>query len=234
MEFAVIDNNVHPMKPDSGRGLGFIRALSEWEAGKQYEFVRYEEIARRFDVLLNCRGLILTGSAFDLALDNGELNRELYERMAPQIKLMRDTRRPVLGICYGHQLMALGDEFQSGRTGFGQVLIGNMANPQNKYLVTKVCMTGPLRFLEQRELWVQFNHKQEVVRNAGLLNYYDVLAGSDRCPVQIIQHKSRDWFGVQFHPEVGKPTEAGEIAQEDAAIRDGQALLQAFVHYCLH
>ena len=108
-----------------------------------------------------------------------------------------------------------------------------MAEPQNKHLVSKVCMTGPLRFLEQRELWVQFNHEQEVLLNEGLLNYYDVLAGSHRCPVQILQHKSRDWFGVQFHPEVGKPTEAGEQGQEAAAIRDGQALLQAFVRYCL-
>jgi len=233
MEFAVIDNNLHPMKPDSGRGLGFIRALSDWEAGKQYEFVRHEEIASRFDVLLRCRGLILTGSAFDFALENGELDREHYEHMALQFHLIRDIRRPVLGICYGHQLMALADEFQPGRTGFGQVRIANMAEPQNRYLVSKVCMTGPLRFLEQRDLWVQFNHKQEVLLNAGLLNYYDVLAGSGRCPVQIMQHKSRDWFGVQFHPEVGRLTEAGEIGREEAAIRDGQALLQAFVHYCL-
>jgi len=48
-----------------------------------------------------------------------------------------------------------------------------------------------------------------------------------------MQHKSREWYGVQFHPEIGVSTEAGEIARHDAAELDGRTLLREFVHYCL-
>ena len=41
--------------------------------------------------------------------------------------------------------------------------------------------------------------------------YFDITARSNQCPVQMMQHKSREWFGVQFHPEIGMDTEAGEI-----------------------
>lgn len=182
---------------------------------------------------MRCRGLILSGSIFDLALPDGGFDRGLYQKMAPVFRLIRDFRGPVLGICFGHQLMALGDEFDPDRTGFGLLHIRNMQVPQDRHKVVLVRMNQSLRFMHQRELWAQFNHKQEVLPNDGLLAYYEIIAGSDQCPVEIMQHKTRDWFGVQFHPEIGKETRAGEIGRHQAAVTDGQTFLQEFVRYCL-
>ena len=156
-----------------------------------------------------------------------------YRSMVPIYRLMRVISAPVLGICFGHQLMALGDEFDAERTDFGEVRIANMPAPRNQHFVALVPMQRPFRFMEQRSLWVQFNHKQEVTWNDGLLKYYDIIGGSDQCPVEMMQHKTREWFGVQFHPEIGKDTQTGAICQHDAAIRDGRTLMHEFIRYCL-
>lgn len=232
MEFSVIDCNEDPMIPDQGRGLGFIQALAGWTRGRDYEFVRFDAIPSRLHDLMQCRGLIISGSRFDLALPDGCFDRRCYQMMIPAFQLIRDFPKPVLGICFGHQLMALGDEFDPGRMGFSQLQIRNMDNPRDRHQVALLRMKGPLRFMEQRDFWVQYNHKQEVLMNDGLLKYYEIVAGSDRCPVEIMQHRSREWFGVQFHPEIGKATQDGEKARHEDAEKDGQALLQKFVHYC--
>jgi GMP synthase-like glutamine amidotransferase len=80
---------------------------------------------------------------------------------------------------------------------------------------------------------VQYHHKQEVVRNEGLLKHFEVTAASEGCAVEAMRHRRRDWFGVQFHPETGKDTEAGITARHAEAVRDGGRLLADFVRYCL-
>jgi GMP synthase-like glutamine amidotransferase len=233
MKFAIIDNNVKPMQPDSGRGLGFVRSLASWIEGSDYEFIRYDRIAARADDLRQCRGLILSGSGFDFALPDDQFDRTAYEKMIPEFELLRDFARPVLGICFGHQLLALVDEFDEHRTSFGELCVHNMRQPEDDYMVVPVRMDSPFRFLHQRELWVQHNHKQEVTLNEGLNRYFDVVAGTERCAVTMMQHKTRDWFGVQFHPEVGRDSKKGEIGRHPAAVQDGQILMSDFVRYCL-
>jgi GMP synthase-like glutamine amidotransferase len=233
MEFAIIDCNVHPMSPDQGRGLGFIQALNGWTRGTDYDFIRYDGITARLSEARTCRGLILSGSVHDLALPDDSFDRSCYQQMIPVFQLIRDFRGPVLGICFGHQLMALGDDFDEGRIEFGGLRIRNMRIPRDRHRILLVRMNASLRFMNQRELWVQYNHRQEVLLNDELLEYYDIIAGSDQCPVEIMQHRSREWFGVQFHPEIGKDTQEGEISRHRAAVEDGQTLLQAFVRYAL-
>ncbi len=233
MKFAVVDCNEEPMSPEYGRGQGFAQALDGWELGNEYRFVRYDGIQGCMDELLQCRGLILSGSVFDLADRHGRFDQARYRMMTPAFELIRRSCEPVLGICFGHQLMALADEFDPERADFGELRVGNMTVPRDKHRVALVRMNRPLRFLNQRDLWVQYNHKQEVILSDGLMKYYEIIAGSEQCPVEIMQHRSREWYGVQFHPEVGKDTQEGEITRHDAAIEDGKTLLQEFVGYCL-
>jgi GMP synthase-like glutamine amidotransferase len=231
MKFAIIDNNDYAMQPEQGRGLGFVQSLAAWAKGSDYEFVRCDRIAARLDELKRCRGLILSGSRLDFARLDNQFDRETYEKMMPEFQLLLDFDGPVMGICFGHQLLALAEEFDEHRIAFGQLRVHNMQHPLDQYMVAP--MNSPLRFMNRRELLVQHNHKQAVTLNDGLLKYFDVVAGSDQCPVTIMQHKSRDWFGVQFHPEVGRPSKTGETGRHDVAVRDGSALMGDFVRYCL-
>ncbi len=221
------------MSRDSGRGQGFVQALAGWAEGDDYELVRYTDIPARMSELAQCRGLILSGSAYDLADQDGRFDGTRYKMMTPVFELIRKSREPVLGICFGHQLMVLGDEFDPCRADFGELRVGNMRVPRDRHRVERLHMNRSFRFLGQMDLWVQYNHKQEVILNEGFRTYYDVVAGSEQCPVEMMQHRTREWYGVQFHPEVGKETQEGEVGRHDAAVEDGKMLLQGFVRYCL-
>ena len=66
--------------------------------------------------------------------------------MSPVFELIREFPGPVLGICFGHQLMALGEEYQPDRTEFGRLRIRNMQYPRNQHTVLPIRMDMPLRF----------------------------------------------------------------------------------------
>ncbi len=233
MKFAVIDNNQDPMQPQEGRGAGFAQALAAWEYGVDYDFIRYDRIGENLDSLRHCHGLLLSGSRFDFALPDDRLDLETCRKMVPEFLLLQEFRAPVLGICFGHQLLAIAEEFVMDRQEFGSLRIHNMKIPEDGHRVMPLQLNAPLRFTDQRELWVQHNHKQEVTLNDSLLRYFEVIAGSDLSPVGIMQHRSREWFGVQFHPEIGRESKRGDITRHKDAERDGYKLLQSFVRYCL-
>ena len=96
---------------------------------------------------------------------------------------------PVLGICLGHQVMALhfGGEGSEGKTA--------------EY--AKVDLT----VIEEDDLFRDFprrisvweSHKDEVVRAP---EDFIVLAASDICKIEAMKHKKKPIYGVQFHPEV--------------------------------
>ena len=235
MKFAIIDNNQDPMQPDMGRGAGFAQAFADWKYGKDYAFIRYDRIGEHREDLRRSRGLILSGSPLDFALpDEGDrLDLETYHKMAPEFLLLQEFKAPVLGICFGHQLLAIAEEFAIERQEFGTLRIQSMKSPEDGYRVLPVHLNSPLRFTDQKELWVQHNHRQEVTLNNSLLRYFEVIAGSDHSPVGVMQHRSREWFGMQFHPEIGRESKGGETSRHKDAERDGYKLLQCFVRYCL-
>lgn len=102
---------------------------------------------------------------------------------------------PILGICAGHQFLArhFGGEAAPGKTPeFGAV---------------EMVVTDPddiLRDVPERStVWGSHHDEVSVVPDA-----FQVLAHSGTCPVQVMRHRERPLFGMQFHPEV-EHTEAG-------------------------
>jgi GMP synthase-like glutamine amidotransferase len=228
MKLAVIDNYVKKMP--GGRSDGFRQALADWE--QDYEFIRYDQIRERTQDLQQCRGIILSGSGFDLTGPGNKFARDVYLKMVPEFELILSFLRPVLGICFGHQLMAVAEEFDSRRMGFGDLAIATMEIKEDK-LIRQVVVNSPALFLDPGRLWAQFNHKLEVLPSLALHRHFNILAASRECPVDIMQHKSRPWVGVQFHPEVGMPSVGGDVDKHEEAIRDGHDLIRHFARYCL-
>ena len=125
------------------------------------------------------KGIILSGGP-----------SSVYDKNAP--KYNRDFLSlgvPVLGICYGLQLLAheLGGKVSPGKTKeYGIAHIGIIKDSQI------------FKGLSKREqVWMSHNDAVH-----GLPSGFDVIAATADCPVAAIADETRKIYGVQFHPEV--------------------------------
>ena len=124
-------------------------------------------------------GLILSGGP-----------RSVYEPDAPSLDpAVFSLGVPVLGICYGIQLMnhLLG----------GKVFPG--ASREYGY--------KPFSILDTRDLFVGLNPEEQVWMSHGDLVEevapgFEIIGASDTCPAGAVRHRERRLYGVQFHPEV--------------------------------
>ncbi len=105
---------------------------------------------------------------------------------------------PVLGICYGMQLMAV-------------LLGGRVSRPdQREYGRTQVAMDIREGLLENvsaaSSCWL--SHTYQVTR---MPEGFAAIAHSDNCPIAAMEHKRKRLYGVQFHPEVTHTQEGSAI-----------------------
>jgi GMP synthase (glutamine-hydrolysing) len=96
---------------------------------------------------------------------------------------------PILGICYGHQLLA---RDLRGRVSRGEVKeYGHSALRHSE---------SPLfRGLPKRDLTVWMSHGDTVVE---VPRGFEVAGETEDCKIAAMQHLGRRQFGLQFHPEV--------------------------------
>ena len=108
-------------------------------------------------------------------------------------KKVFDTNIPILGICYGHQLICklLGGKIsKSEKREFGKTIIRR--NIKNQSIFLKNLFKKDLE-----EVWM--SHGDAVTE---LPKGFIELASSNTSPFSIIGDTSRQIYGVQFHPEV--------------------------------
>lgn len=104
--------------------------------------------------------------------------------------ILDNARVPVLGICAGHQFMArhFGGSAAPGEGEFGATELHVLPHDDPDILAGVP---------ETSQVWE--SHHDEV---NGVPEGFEVLARSDRCPVQVMRHRERRLYGMQFHPEV--------------------------------
>ncbi len=133
-----------------------------------------EEIVRR-----KPRGIILSGGP-----------ASVYSEHAPRLRReLLDLGVPVLGICYGMQLLAheLGGRVEEAAVGeFGRTDL-RVSNPG-------VLLAG---MPAEQTCWM--SHRDTVFEAPP---GFDALAGSGVSPVAAMEDAKRGIFGIQFHPEV--------------------------------
>jgi GMP synthase (glutamine-hydrolysing) len=135
---------------------------------------------------LNPKGFILSGGP-----------HSVYEPEAPALPAyVLESGKPVLGICYGMQLLthALGGQVAAAATreyGLAQVETqrANPLLPEGFYPV-----------------WMSHGDRIEIPPPG-----FEVLAGSAGSPVAAMGDLRRQLFGVQFHPEVRHTPDGKEI-----------------------
>jgi GMP synthase (glutamine-hydrolysing) len=126
--------------------------------------------------------VILTGSS---ALLSKPRTRELFR---PEIDLVRKAQFPILGICYGHQI--IGSAFGAPMRDLGQMLRG--------YEKISIVHKHPLFDGLPSDLVVAESHRQELTK---VPDEFQHLAQSTRSKVEAIVHRFKPIYGVQFHPE---------------------------------
>ncbi|MBI4018575.1 MAG: glutamine-hydrolyzing GMP synthase [Candidatus Aenigmarchaeota archaeon] len=124
------------------------------------------------------KGIIFSGGA-----------ASVYDENAPSCsKELLELGVPVLGICYGHQLVA--------HIGGGAVVKGGAG----EYGVTEMKAGEGALFAgldEAQKVWM--NHRDVVMK---LPEGYSVTASTAHSPVAAFENPSAKIYGVQFHPEV--------------------------------
>jgi GMP synthase (glutamine-hydrolysing) len=131
----------------------------------------------------------------------------VYAKDAPTIdKKVFSSGIPILGICYGLQLMMylLGGKVVSGKKEYGPAKL-KIAN-----LKSQIATGLP----KESGVWV--SHGDEVVK---LASGFEIVGSTERVPASFIENAAKKIYGVQFHPEV----EHTEI---------GNQLLENFVELC--
>ena len=146
------------------------------------EIVRHDITAERVREIAP-KGLILSGGP-----------ASVYAEGAPHCDpRLFELGIPVLGICYGMQLMcqALGGKVQSREhREFGRAkLVIDFSKPEAANLFAGVA----------RETQVWMSHGDQVDR---VSDDFISFAATDTCPYAAVEHRTRPLYGVQFHPEV--------------------------------
>lgn len=117
----------------------------------------------------------------------------VYDPDAPSVdKSLFEMGLPVLGICYGMQLMAqsLGGRVEKGlKREYGHALLG-FDDPHELFYGLAVYPT-------LHQVWMSHGDRIEVLPPG-----FKSIATSENTPVAAMRHESLPLFGVQFHPEV--------------------------------
>jgi GMP synthase (glutamine-hydrolysing) len=136
------------------------------------------------------QGIILSGGP-----------KSVYDTGAPAVEeALFELGVPVLGICYGMQLLARhfgGQVVPAGKREYGHADLEKQGAP------------GPLfdGFFVEGKSPVWMSHGDHVAK---MPTGFEVVSQTDNAPVAAIQDVDRNLYGVQFHPEVNN-TPRGEI-----------------------
>jgi len=158
-----------------GRRLRYLRTYCEIHP--------YEKVTLAFIKTLSPQAIILSGGP-----------KSVLDKNCPSLpKAIFSLGIPILGICYGQQLMIslLGGKVEKGvaTAEFGRAFI-TPTGKKTDFLIG--CFVNG-----SEEVWM--SHGDHVSENA---EGFEVFAKSSSAPFAITADLSRKLFGVQFHPEV--------------------------------
>ena len=147
--------------------LGYVATVVDWDKIASVDWTKVT-------------GIILSGAPVLLT----EVNGKLY---VDKCAFLKDIKIPVLGICFGHQLL-------------GVIHGASIFKADEERTETEISI------LEQNKLFEGFKEKMIMVEDhtegITLPPGFMHLASSKKYEVEAMKHADLNIFGVQFHPEV--------------------------------
>lgn len=152
------------------------------EHGVYSEIVPHDispEEVKTLNEKFNVKGLIFSGGP-----------SSVYDANAPRLHpRILEVNLPILGLCYGHQLLAQ--------------ITGSKVEPAacKEYGIAQVAIDKPVGVLEglseSEQVWM--SHGDTVFSPPP---EFEALAHTENCPVAAFRHKTKPIYGLQWHPEV--------------------------------
>ncbi|MBD1159056.1 glutamine-hydrolyzing GMP synthase [Pelagibacterales bacterium SAG-MED19] len=151
------------------------------EIGIFSEIVSHKKIKNK-DIINSVKGIILSGGPLNVY----EINKYSFD------KKIIESEIPVLGICFGHQILSKlngGKVKQSKHREFG---LANIYKKKDSLLTKNF-------FSRKNTVKVWMSHADQVSK---LPKNFSVIASSQNSKFAIVENKLKKFYGVQFHPEV--------------------------------
>ncbi len=144
---------------------------------------------------VDCDFIVVTGSRSNVS--------DWQPWMDEVADLVRTAKVPIIGICFGHQIIAaaLGGKVMRAKEG--------------SHFVSSVT------YSDGKQVNAVFTHQDHVI-DAGEL---EVIASADHCPIAACVHPTRPIATVQYHPEatsriLSEAIKSGDMTREEAAVFD--------------
>lgn len=184
--YAIINN--YELGISKWREKGFLRIFNNLNLEDHVEFIDWtkfadlnvQEIENRYEKI------ILSGSSYNLSSPEIQLKMERLISLIPRLEI------PILGICFGlHQIATA--------FGFCIVKMDPVNTEWDKIIKLEISKTSEL-FLP-KSVYVEEKHHEKVNYEPELEKIFNITSSSQSCRIQIMEHKKRPVYGVQFHPE---------------------------------
>ncbi len=134
------------------------------------------------------KGIILSGSPYST-----------LEEDSPQLDIEKFCGgKPVIGVCYGAQLMVNEDKGSVKKSHIREYGRAKLLKTQNK--------SDLLINVENSQIWM--SHSDTILK---LPESYEIIATTEDIPIAAFQNKQKQWYGLQYHPEVYHTTEGNKM-----------------------
>ena len=151
------------------------------ESGVYSEIISRKKVKNK-NIDNSIKGIILSGGPLNVY----QINKYSFD------KRIIENQIPVLGICFGHQILS---KLNGGRVKQSKYREFGLANIRKKResILTK-------NFFNKKNInKVWMSHADQVSK---LPKNFNVIASSQNSKFAIIENKKKNFYGVQFHPEV--------------------------------
>ena len=151
------------------------------ESGVYSEIISHKKVKNK-NIDNSIKGIILSGGPLNVY----QINKYSFD------KRIIENQIPVLGICFGHQILS---KLNGGRVKQSKYREFGLANIRKK----RECILTKNFFNKKNINKVWMSHADQVSK---LPKNFNVIASSQNSKFAIIENKKKNFYGVQFHPEV--------------------------------
>ncbi|MCW3994571.1 MAG: gamma-glutamyl-gamma-aminobutyrate hydrolase family protein [Candidatus Bathyarchaeota archaeon] len=164
---------------------GLLEALEQFS---QCTLLPYREISQDYRIANDIDAVVISGSEARIV---DPLQRAQFGEV---LGLIKNCNLPLFGICFGHQLLGLAFGAKTGS--LKNLVINRFENV--RILQTDEIFDG---FKEGQVVPLSEYHNDYVLKDELDSVGFALLADSASCEVEAIKHKTKPFYGVQFHPE---------------------------------